>query len=205
MRIHGITQTLILKVVYYGPGMSGKTTNLQQLHALVPEQVRGKLVQLDTDTERTLFFDYFPLTLGRLGRYSLRVHFFTVPGQSFYNATRRTVLQGADGIVFVADSAASREQANLVAYRNMLSNLRDLGQDPAETPLVFQWNKRDAKDALPVPLMEKLLNPTGCPSVSAVARNGEGVQLTQAHIVQEVMRRLRGGKIGTNLEAVSRV
>lgn len=204
MRIHGITQTLILKVVYYGPGLSGKTTNLQQLHGLVPEHVRGKLIQLDTDTERTLFFDYFPLTLGRLGRYSLRVHFFTVPGQSFYNATRRTVLQGADGIVFVADSSASREQANLVAHKNMLSNLRDLGQDPAEIPIVYQFNKRDAKDALPIPVMERLLNTSGSPTVAAVAATGVGVQVTQAHIVQAIMRRLRGGKIESASEAFDR-
>ncbi|MCB9761490.1 MAG: gliding-motility protein MglA [Alphaproteobacteria bacterium] len=185
------SKTLRLKIVYYGPGLSGKTTNLVQLYEGIPADVRGKLIQLDTETERTLFFDYFPLNLGRLGSYRIKIDFFTVPGQSFYNATRRTVLEGVDGLVFVADSAPRREHANTVALRNLKSNLETLGTDFDQIPLVFQWNKRDAPGALPVELLERVLNPDGRPSVNAVALRGEGVRETQNLIVKSVLQRIR--------------
>ena len=185
------SRSLRVKIVYYGPGLSGKTTNLMKLYEAFPPTSRGKLIQLDTETERTLFFDYFPLSLGTLGNYKIKVDFFTVPGQSFYNATRRTVLEGADGVVFVADSSERREQANLVALKNMHQNLESLGISIDQLPIVFQWNKRDASDALPISVLESTLNPKKAPSVPAVASRCEGVHETHSLIVRAVLERIR--------------
>jgi hypothetical protein len=149
---------ITLKVVYYGAGLCGKTTNLLELHKVYPREARGDLVQLDTETERTLFFDYFPAELGTISGYRLKAEFYTVPGQSFYNATRRVVLNGADGLVFVVDSSAAREEANLVAWKNLLENLATYGRTLDSVPVVLQWNKRDVKDALPVRTLERLVN-----------------------------------------------
>jgi len=192
-RIHHASGLLTMKIVYYGPGLSGKTTNLQWLHESYPADTRGDLVKLDTETERTLFFDYFPAELGMIGRYRVKANFFTVPGQSFYNATRRAVLVGADGLVFIADSAPSREEANLVSLANLRENLRAAGRDLEQLPLVFQWNKQDLPGAMSPRMLERMLNPTGAPSFSAVATRGEGVWDTQVCILQAVMERLRAG------------
>lgn len=190
-RVHHASGLLTVKIVYYGPGLSGKTTNLQWLHESYPPDTRGDLVMLDTETERTLFFDYFPASLGRIGRYRVKANFFTVPGQSFYNATRRTILTGADGLVFVADSSAAREEANLVSLENLRTNLTASGRDLARMPLVFQWNKRDLPDAMPVKLLQRMLNRHGRPAFPAVASQGEGVWDAQAAILQQVMQKLR--------------
>lgn len=190
-RVHHASGLLTVKIVYYGPGLSGKTTNLQWLHEAYPPDTRGDLVKLDTESERTLFFDYFPASLGRIGRYRVKANFFTVPGQSFYNATRRTVIAGADGIVFVADSRASREEANLVSLANLEANMSATGRGIDRVPLVFQWNKRDAPDAVPEKLLQRMLNPHGRPAFGAVAMRGEGVWDTQAAILQQVMQMLR--------------
>jgi len=198
-RVHALKKLLTLKIVYYGPGLSGKTTNLLRLHADYPAQERGDLVKLDTDTERTLFFDYFPANLGSIGQYRLRADFFTVPGQSFYNATRRAVLEGVDGVVFVADSAPSREEANVVTVDNMVDNLATLHVDPMELPMVFQWNKRDVPGAIPERILSRQLNRFGAAEVPAVAKQGDGVWETQAEILRRVIERLRvrsRGKIG---------
>ncbi|MCB9792052.1 MAG: GTPase domain-containing protein [Alphaproteobacteria bacterium] len=189
MRLQARRNTMTLKIVYYGPGMGGKTTNLKFLHGALPEASRGNLIQLDTENERTLFFDYFPVQLGRLGGYQLRVHFFSVPGQSFYRQTRAAVLQGADAVVFVADSNPKREQANLLSLQDMHSQLETLGQ--TEIPIVFQWNKQDLPNAMSTQLMSRMLNPEGRPESEAIAILGEGVQFTQASAVREAIQHLR--------------
>ncbi|MEL6343707.1 MAG: GTPase domain-containing protein [Myxococcota bacterium] len=189
--LNSTTRTIRVKIVYYGAGLSGKTTNLDHLHRVFPKRSRGVMVKLDTETERTLFFDYFPATLGKLGGYGVKVDFFTVPGQSFYNATRRAVLEKADGIAFVADSSPRREHANRVALENLAQNLATWGRKLEDIPLVFQWNKRDVPNALPVSLLERTLNPRICPSVAAIAKNGEGVWDTQAAILRAVLDHLR--------------
>lgn len=190
-RIHHQKRLMSLKIVYYGPGLGGKTTNLVRLHCDYPSDERGELVKLDTDTERTLFFDYFPANLGQIAGYSLKADFFTVPGQSFYNATRRIVLEGADGVVFVADSAPDREEANLVTLENLEENLVSMGRTLQSIPHVFQWNKRDAPRATPVAAMRKQLNRYGAVDIPAVASAGEGVWETQAAILDSVLKDLR--------------
>lgn len=191
MRVQAAKRLLIVKVVYYGPGLSGKTTNLTQLHEQFESSQRGALVKLDTETERTLFFDYFPAVLGNIGGFRVKVDFFTVPGQSFYGATRRVVLEGADGVVFVADSSASREEANLQSRDDMVDALRAFGRPLEDIPHVYQWNRRDAPDAMPVKTLEKLLNPEGAPSFSAVAVKGTGVRETQALVLKAVFEDIR--------------
>lgn len=180
-----------IKVVYYGPGLSGKTTNLVQLHGRYPEAQRGRLVKLDTEQERTLFFDYFPVSLGTVRGFAVRVDFFTVPGQSYYNVTRRTVLSGTDGIVFVADSDPRREEANIVSHANMIENLEKVGLSIDSIPLVYQWNKRDVPGALPVSLLQAQLNPTGKPAIEAVASRGDGVWETERQILALTLKSLR--------------
>jgi signal recognition particle receptor subunit beta len=191
MRIHAAKRLMNLKVVYYGPGLSGKTTNLRVLHERFAQAQRGALVQLDTETERTLFFDYFPVVLGKIAGFRLKVDFFTVPGQSFYTATRKAVLEGTDGVVFVADSSERREEANLQSRDDMVSALRLMGRELADVPHVYQWNKRDAADAMPVKRMEKQLNPEGAPSSLAVAAQGDGVMETQAAVLQAVIQAIQ--------------
>lgn len=182
---------IALKIVYYGPGLSGKTTNLEQLHGRYPQAQRGKLVKLDTELERTLFFDYFPGSLGTVRDYRVRVDYFTVPGQSYYNITRRTVLSGADGVVFVADSDPQREQANITALANLEENLAHHGVALADVPVVFQWNKRDVAGALPVGLLEETVNDRGAPSFEAVAIRGEGVWETERAILKAALKAVR--------------
>lgn len=190
-RIHVAKRTIVLKLVYYGPGLSGKTTNLRALHASVDEKRRGRLIQLDTDTERTLFFDYFPLALGEVGGFRIVVEISSVPGQAFYNETRFALLEDVDGIVFVADSGSNREEANLVSLRNLQQNLEKHGRKMEEVPLVFQWNKRDLPRTTSLKLMERQLNPGGAPSFEAVASDGTGVKECHAAIVRLMMAQLR--------------
>jgi len=191
MRLNAAQRELSLKIVYYGWGLSGKTTNLSHLHGSYPEEQRGRLLQLDTETERTLFFDYFPLHLGQIGGYRLKFDFFTVPGQSFYGSTRRAVLEGVDGIIFVADSSPLREEANVTSREDMRRTLADSGRPLDTIPHLHQWNKQDLRDALAPKLMDRYLNPEGAPSIPAVARNGVGVWETQSAIVRLVMESVR--------------
>lgn len=191
MRVHARERIITLKIVYYGPGLSGKTTNLKKLHEFYPSERRGDLVVLDTETERTLFFDYFPASLGRIAGFAVRVDFFTVPGQSFYGATRRAVLRGADGIVFVADSDPRREQANLQSREDMLAALAVDGRTVEDVALVFQWNKRDLPKALSTSLLERTLDPEGAPAVEAVASEGIGVKETQELVLRRTLTNLR--------------
>ncbi|MCB9676421.1 MAG: gliding-motility protein MglA [Alphaproteobacteria bacterium] len=187
MRIQAAKRLMTLKIVYYGPGLSGKTTNLKALHEQMSRETRGALVQLDTETERTLFFDYFPVVLGRIAGFRVKVDFFTVPGQSFYTATRQAVLDGADGVVFVADSSSRREDANILSRDDMVRTLADMGRSLEEVPHVYQWNKRDVEDAIPVEMMRKMLNPEGAPEVEAVASEATGVIETQKLVLQSVV------------------
>ena len=191
MRVNQSRRQLCFKIVYYGPGLSGKTTNLVQLHQAYPAHQRGDLIQLDTETERTLFFDYFPLSMGSIGGFQTKVDFFTVPGQSFYHATRRAVLEGADGIVFVADSRPDREQANLVAHQDLVQSLASSGRALDGLPVVYQWNKRDVPRALPLRALERTLNPGGAPSLCATAAQGLGVWETQGTILKAVFESVR--------------
>ncbi len=190
MRVSVRQKQLEIKIVYYGPGLSGKTTNLAWLHQRLPSATRGKLIQLDTEGERTLFFDYFPFEMGNCGPYRVKVDFFTVPGQSFYQATRRAVLDGVDGIVFVADSDPAREDANLLAREDMETSLSQRGRPLAEVPHVYQWNKRDLPNAIPCKVLERLLNPESAPSFPAVAAQGQGVLDCQDLLLQEVLDRV---------------
>lgn len=191
MRIHAAKRIMSLKVVYYGPGLSGKTTNLKFLHEHFNEAQRGAMVQLDTETERTLFFDYFPVVVGKIGGFRVKVDFFTVPGQSFYSATRRVVLDGADGVVFVADSSERREEANLQSHADLVDALKEMGRPLSSLPHVYQWNKQDLTDKTPLRALNKMLNPEGAPALPAVASTGEGVLETQSAVLKEVVAAVR--------------
>ena len=179
------------KIVYYGPGLCGKTTNLQYIHGKIPQGTKGDLLSIATETERTLFFDYFPLSMGNIGGFRVKVDFFTVPGQSFYNATRRAVLEGVDGIVFVADSQPDREEANLSSRDDMVRNLELTHRKLSDIPHVYQWNKRDAHGALKESLLQRQLNPEGAPAIAATAVHGVGVWETQGLILRQVFESLR--------------
>ncbi len=149
------------KIVYYGCGMSGKTTNLKKIHESVPGEAKGELVSLATEDERTLFFDFLPLDLGQVNGFKTRFHLYTVPGQVFYNSSRKLILRGVDGIVFVADSAPNRLRANAESLRNLRDNLTEYGLTLGEIPYVIQLNKRDLPDALPSDMIQQVLDPTG--------------------------------------------
>jgi signal recognition particle receptor subunit beta len=163
------------KIVYYGPGLCGKTTNLHWIHSKTAPRSRGEMVSLETEADRTLFFDLLPLDVGVIGGMRVRLQLYTVPGQVFYNATRRLVLKGVDGVVFVADSQLPATEPNEEALANLRQNLEELGIDPKSVPLVFQFNKRDLRNILPVDKLQQLLNPGGAPVFEAAAVHGLGV------------------------------
>ncbi len=187
MRINVRKRELSLKIVYFGPGLSGKTTNLVALHRRLPARSRGELLQLDTETERTLFFDYFPMELGRVGPYTIKIDAFTVPGQSFYRETRRAVLEGVDGIVFVADADPRREEANVQARADMERMLTEHRRPLSEVPHVYQWNKADLPNATPARVLDKVLNPEGAPAHRGIATEGVGVAEVWDLILELVM------------------
>jgi hypothetical protein len=183
------------KLVYFGPGLGGKTTNLRMLHERLPADRRGKLISIATDHERTLFFDFLPIELGTVSGLLTRFHLYTVPGQIYYRLSRRAVLQSADGIVFVADSHPSREQSNLESLLDLDVNLRAHGLSAVEVariPRVFQYNKRDLQAALPVERMRAQLNPGGAPEFEATAREGRGVSETLRAACKLMLARLSG-------------
>ncbi len=163
------TKELTAKVVYYGPGLCGKTTNLQWIHEKTPIKNKGKMLSLATEADRTLFFDFLPIDLGTIRGMKTRIQLYTVPGQVFYNATRRMVLKGADCVVFVADSQEPVLDANLDALANLKENLEANEIDPGEIPTVLQYNKRDLPNALPLEILNEKLNPRGLPFFEAVA------------------------------------
>jgi signal recognition particle receptor subunit beta len=163
------------KIVYYGPGMSGKTTNLEVVHQKAPEENKGELTSISTDGDRTLFFDFMPLDLGNVAGMRTKFQLYTVPGQVYYNSTRKLVLQGVDGVIFIADSDPEKLQENIESYDNLIENLREYGKDIRELPHVIQYNKRDLPSAMPVEDLDKAMNKFGVPTFEAVAATGEGV------------------------------
>lgn len=183
-------QEISAKVVYYGPGLSGKTTNLEVLFRQVPEDSRGKMISMKTRTDRTLFFDLLPLSAESIREFQVRILLYTVPGQVYYNATRRLVLKGVDAVVFVADSQRGKMEENLESLENLRSNIADMNLKLDDLPWVIQYNKRDLPDVLSVAELNQALNPTGVPSFTAVAPRGEGVQETLAGISQHLRPRL---------------
>jgi len=179
------------KLVYYGPGLCGKTTNLQHIYKKVDPGAKGKLISLATETERTLFFDFLPLELGTIRGFKTRFHLYTVPGQIFYEASRKLILKGADGVVFVADSQLERMEANIQSLADMRQHLGDQGIDPDKIPLVIQYNKRDLPNAIPIDELQKALNPRNLPWFEAVAPQGTGVFETLKAIAKFVMQELQ--------------
>jgi mutual gliding-motility protein MglA len=173
---------ITFKIVYFGPGWSGKTTNLVRIHARVEDDLRGDLVMLDTDQERTLFFDFLPMELGRIAGYAVRLNLYTVPGQIYYEASRRLILDGADGVVFVADSQPSRLDANLVSFSLLRENLESYGMDWSTFPIVLQYNKRDVEAPIAVGTLERDLGLNGITVIEAVAVEGRGVMETIAAV-----------------------
>jgi mutual gliding-motility protein MglA len=178
------------KIVYYGPGLGGKTTNLEYVYEKVNPETRGKLISLATEQERTLFFDFLPVDLGSIRGFKTRFHLYTVPGQVYYNASRRLILKGVDGLVFVADSQAERMDANIAALENLYENLSEYGYDFERMPIVLQWNKRDLDSALPVVELHRQLNPMGVPEHEAVAVLGTGVFDTLKTVSKLVLKSL---------------
>ncbi len=185
------------KIVYYGPGRSGKTTNLQYIFGRVPDTRRGRMVSLATQGDRTLFFDFLPIDLGSISGFQTKFQLYTVPGQSYYNATRKLVLQGADGIVVVADSQARRFDDNLESLQNLQENLLSQGVDVRTMPIAFQYNKQDLPGELVLqpPELDESLNFRGVPSFGADALHGSGVFETLKGISELVLRKLAAGGI----------
>lgn len=179
------------KVVYYGPGLCGKTTNIQHIYERMGNGSKGKLISLATETDRTLFFDFLPVEFGVIRGFKTRFHLYTVPGQVFYDASRRLILKGADGVVFVADSQEARMDANVESVRNLRENLKEHGIDPDRVPYVLQFNKRDLPTAVPVPDLVAALRRGNEPVFEAVATRGTGVFETLKAAVKQVLVGLR--------------
>jgi mutual gliding-motility protein MglA len=184
------TREITCKIVYYGPGRSGKTSNLQYVHAFVPDERKGPMVSLATETDRTLFFDFLPLDLGTISGFRTRMQLYTVPGQVYYNATRKLVLRGADGVVFVADSQREQFDENIESLRNLHENLLEENIDLRTFPMVIQYNKRDLPGVLPVADLDDALNFRGVPSFPAAAVSGDGVFDTLKSVSQLVLQNL---------------
>ena len=179
------------KIVYYGPGLCGKTTNLQYIYNRTNPEAKGKMISLATETERTLFFDFLPLSLGEIRGFKTRFHLYTVPGQVYYNASRKLILRGVDGIVFVGDSSESRFDSNIEALYNLHENLKEYDLSLENIPFVMQWNKRDMPDAIPVAELNEELNPEGYDNFEAVAVNGVGVFDTLKSVANQILVELR--------------
>ena len=178
------------KIVFYGPGLSGKTTNLEIIHKKVPDTARGNLTSIATEQDRTLFFDFMPLDLGQVAGMKTKLFLYTVPGQVYYDSTRKLVLQGADGVSFIADSDPNRMNDNIESFKNLERNLKDYGVDIRKIPLVIQYNKRDLPGALSVAELNAKINSIGAPVFEAVAVKGEGVMQTLKGISKLVVDRL---------------
>ena len=178
------------KIVYYGPGLCGKTTNIQYVFNKVAPETKGKLITLATEMDRTLFFDFLPLELGTVKGFKTRFHLYTVPGQVYYDASRKLILRGVDGIVFVADSQMSRYDANIESLYNLHENLDEYKLSVDELPFVIQYNKRDMPEIIGIEDLEEELNPEGFPSIEAVAINGPGVFDTLKAVAKGVLHKL---------------
>ena len=192
------TKELTLKIVYYGPGLGGKTTNLQVLHGMLASNTRGKLISLATEKDRTLFFDFLPVSLGKVKGFAVKIQLYTVPGQVYYNKTRKLVLNGTDAVVFVANSQRGMRQENIESLQNMWENLKENNLDPDEIPTVLQYNKRDLTDIDPIDKINRYLNAKNYPYIEAIAINGDGVkqtfQLITNLLIQSVNKKYRIGK-----------
>ncbi len=178
------------KIVYYGTGLGGKTTNREYIYSRVNPETKGKMISLATETERTLFFDFLPIDLGEIRGFKTRFHLYTVPGQVYYNASRRLILKGVDGIIFVADSQSTRAEANIEAMHNLYENLESYGYNPSEIPFSIQYNKRDMTNILPVEELRAQINPMGVPDFEAVAIEGKGVFETLSTVSKLVVKAL---------------
>jgi len=178
------------KIVYYGPGLCGKTTNLEYVYDKVAPTTRGKLISLATESERTLFFDFLPVDLGSIRGFKTRFHLYTVPGQVYYNASRKLILKGVDGVVFVGDSQVERLDANIESMHNLYENLTQYGLDLQELPFIIQYNKRDLPNTASIEELEANLNPTGVPYFEAVATRGIGVFDTLKAVSKQVIKSL---------------
>jgi signal recognition particle receptor subunit beta len=200
------TMQMAAKVVYYGPGLCGKTTNLHYIYGHTSGDSRGEMVSLETETDRTLFFDLLPIDVGQIAGFNTRIQLYTVPGQVFYNTTRKLVLKGVDGVVFVADSQRAMQQANLDSFKNLEENLAEMGLSSESLPLVLQYNKRDLADILSVEEMNRVLNPHGWPAFEASALTGQGVFETLKGVSKLTLlslkkRLTRGGESGATTPA----
>jgi signal recognition particle receptor subunit beta len=189
--INYVAREINCKIVYYGPGLGGKTTNLQYIYQITSVENKGKLISLATETERTLFFDFLPIDLGQIRGFRTRFHLYTVPGQVFYDSSRKLILKGVAGVVFVADSQEERVDANLESISNLALNLKEHGFDLEKIPYVLQLNKRDLPSAMPLEDMSQQLLVKGEPVIEAVATQGVGVLTTLKAVARQVLVELR--------------
>jgi hypothetical protein len=179
------------KIVYYGPGLGGKTTNLHYIYGRTPPERKGKMISLATEADRTLFFDFLPLDLGAIRGFTTRFHLYTVPGQVFYDASRKLILKGVDGLVFVADSQRERMEANIESIRNLTANLKEHGFELDALPYALQFNKRDLPNVVPADEMYRMLNYKREPTFEAVATGGRGVFETLKAVAKQILMELR--------------
>ena len=191
--INYMAREINCKIVYYGPGLCGKTTNLQYIYNKTNPEAKGKMISLATETERTLFFDFLPLSLGEIRGFKTRFHLYTVPGQVFYDASRKLILKGVDGVIFVADSQLERLEANQESLDNLRTNLAEHGYSLEKIPYVIQYNKRDLPNALPLEELRQILNPIGVLDFEASARTGQGVFETLKAVSKLVLTELKRG------------
>ena len=191
--INYMAREINCKIVYYGPGLCGKTTNLQYIYERTNPDAKGKMISLATETDRTLFFDFLPLALGEIRGFKTRFHLYTVPGQVFYDASRKLILKGVDGVVFVADSQVERMEANLESVDNLRENLAEQGYDLDKVPYVVQYNKRDLPNTVSIEELRQMINPGGAPDFQAVAPTGVGVFDTLKSVAKLVLTELKKG------------
>ncbi len=191
--INYMAREINCKIVYYGPGLCGKTTNLQYIYERTNPDAKGKMISLATETERTLFFDFLPLSLGEIRGFKTRFHLYTVPGQVFYDASRKLILKGVDGVIFVADSQIERLEANQESVDNLRTNLAEQGYSLEKIPYVIQYNKRDLPNVVDVKELHDLVNPMNVPEFEAVARTGPGVFETLKAVSKLVLTELKRG------------
>lgn len=189
--IHYSSKEIHCKIVYYGPGLCGKTANIRYIYSNTNPESKGKLVSIATETEHTLFFDFLPIFLGTLNGFKLKFHLYTVPGQIFYEASRKLILKGVDGIVFVADSQVERMDANIESMDNLKRNLSEQGTDITYTPLTLQYNKRDLSNIMTAEEMNRLLNPRDVPLYEAIASKGDGVFETLKDVTRQVLAEIK--------------
>jgi signal recognition particle receptor subunit beta len=194
--INYLSREINCKIVYYGPGLCGKTTNLQYIYNKTNPDAKGKMISLATETERTLFFDFLPLALGEIRGFKTRFHLYTVPGQVFYDASRKLILKGVDGVVFVADSQIARMEANVESLENLRTNLAEQGYSLDKLPYVIQYNKRDMPGIAPVEELRQLLNTSAVPDFEGVASTGVGVFDTLKAVAKLVLSHLKKGTGG---------